>query len=270
VNPNVAVAQMNCTLGNVKRNLKKINSLTYRAARHNADLVCFPELATTGYRLGRAWRKYAETIPGPTSEKLSGIAEEYGLHLICGVDELDAKSKRIRDSSILVDPNGDTVGVYRKVHLWAKEREYFTPGKTFPIFQTKFGKIGLGICYDLEFPEPARIMALQGAEIIVYSSAQMKPMQRMIDTYVCSRAGENTVFVCHSNRVGVEGDLVFFGHSQVIHPTCQPLAKMTETEGLALARLEMQDIKRLRKTKLPYLRQRIPKLYSVLGKPPKD
>ena len=264
VNPNVAVAQMRCKLGDTKRNIKKINKLTSRASRLEADIVCFPELATTGYLLGRAWWKHAETIPGPSADELGRIAQEYGIYLISGFDERDGN--RIHDSSLLIAPNGDVDGVYRKVHLWDKERNHFTPGKSFPVFNTRLGKVGLGICYDLEFPEPARIMALGGAEIIFYSSAQMKPMQRMIDAYVHSRAGENAFFVCHSNRIGREGNLVYFGQSQIIHPTCRTLARMRETEGILLTRLEMGDIGRLRKTKLPYLRQRIPGLYSGLTK----
>jgi predicted amidohydrolase len=255
---------MTCKLGDPKRNIKKIGVLTQRASRLDADLVCFPELATTGYLLGRAWRKHAETIPGPSSDALGRVAREYCIYLISGFDERH-EARRIYDSSLLINPSGDVIGVYRKVHLWDKEREYSTPGKTFPVFDTPFGRVGLGICYDLEFPEPARIMAIKGAEIIFYSSAQMKPMQRMIDTYVRSRAGENCLFVCHSNRVGREGRLSFFGQSQIIHPTCKPLSKMSEAEGVAAARLEMRDIEKLRRAKLPYLQQRVPKLYSGLA-----
>jgi predicted amidohydrolase len=257
---------MRCKLGDAEKNIEKINQLSRRASRFDADIISFPELATTGYLLGRAWWKHAETIPGPSVDKLGRIASEYGLYLISGIDEREGK--RIHDSSLLIAPNGDVHGVYRKVHLWAKERNYFTPGNEFPVFNTRLGKVGLGICYDLEFPEPARIMALAGAEIIVYSSAQMKPMQRMIDIYVHSRAGENALFVCHSNRVGREGNLVYFGQSQIIHPSCKTLARMDETEGVVVAHLEMGAIARLRKAKLPYLRQRVPGLYSVLTKQP--
>lgn len=264
--PTVAVAQMNCTLGNVKRNLHKIKTLANRAGRREADVVGFPELATTGYALNRSWRKFAEKIPGPSTDTLGRIASEHDFYLICGIDELDSRSKRIYDSSVLIDPNGAVAGVYRKVHLWASEQNYFTPGNSFPVFETRFGRIGLGICYDLEFPEPARIMALGGADIIFYSSAQMKPMQVMVDTYVRSRAGENSVFACHSNRVGREGQLVFFGQSQIVSPTCRPLARMGMGEGLVEAELDLPSLKKLRRTKLPYFRDRAPKLYSALGK----
>ncbi len=193
------------------------------------------------------------------------MASEHGFYLICGIDELDSMSDRIYDSSVLIDPQGDVAGVYRKVHLWANEQKYFTPGNSFPVFRTRFGRIGLGICYDLEFPEPARIMALGGADILFYSSAQMKPMQVMVDTYVRSRAGENSVFACHSNRVGREGKLVFFGQSQIVSPTCQPLARMSESEGLVQAELDLPSLKNLRRTKLPYFRDRAPRLYSALA-----
>jgi len=257
---------MNCSLGNVKRNLQKIKSIAQRAARLEADVVCFPELATTGYALNRSWRRLAETVPGPTSVALGRVASEHGFYLICGIDELEAKSDRIYDSSILIDPNGNLAGVYRKVQLWANEQRYFTPGNSFSVFRTRFGKIGLGICYDLEFPEPARIMALGGADIVFFSSAQPKPMQGMIDAYVRSRAGENTIFACHSNRIGREGHLVFFGQSQIVSPTCMPLARMRGEEGLVQAELDLSIIRKIRKTQLPYFRDRAPSLYSALGK----
>jgi predicted amidohydrolase len=184
--------------------------------------------------------------------------------LISGFDERAERGDRIHDSSLLFAPNGEVIGIYRKVHLWDTERNYFTPGKSFPVFDTKFAKVGLGICYDLEFPEPARIMALGGADIIVYSSAQMLHMKHMVDTYVRSRAGENALFVCHSNRVGREKSLVYCGQSQIIHPTCEPMARLGESEGVVVARLNMRDVQTLRKAKLPYLSQRIPELYSAL------
>jgi predicted amidohydrolase len=266
MNPNVAVAQMRCKLGDAERNIRTINALTSHASQLDADIVCFPELATTGYLLGRAWRKHAQPVPGQSTNLLGRIAREYGVYLICGFDELDRDGKEIYDSSLLIAPNGEVVGVYRKVHLWDKERRSFTPGKHFPVLNTRFGKVGLGICYDLEFPEPARIMALTGAEIIFYSSAQPKPMQRMVDTYVRSRAGENALFVCHSNRVGREGRLVFFGQSQIVHPRCKTLARLGEKQGIVVAHLDMGEIPRLRRAKLPYLCQRTPKLYGRLVK----
>lgn len=264
MNPKVAVAQMGCRLGNVKHNLATISALASRTAKREADITCFPELATTGYALNIKWRKYSEPIPGPTADRLAHMAEEFGLYLICGMVERDLKSKRIFDSAVLINPSGDFAGVYRKVHLWDMERKYFTPGNRFPVFKTKVGRIGIGICYDLEFPEPARAMALQGAEIIFFASAQPSPMGDQVDTYIRSRAGENCVFVAHSNRIGRERRLVFFGQSQIISPLCRALVRKEKEPGFALAQLDIQSLHKLREKKLPYLRQRIPRAYTAL------
>jgi len=266
MNPKVAVAQMGCRLGNVDHNLATISALAARAAKREAVITCFPELAITGYALNVKWRKYSEPIPGPTANRLAHIAQEFGFYLICGMAERDSKSKRIFDSAVLLNPSGDFVGVYRKVHLWDTERRYFTPGIRFPVFKTKLGTIGIGICYDLEFPEPARAMALQGAEIIFFASAQPSPMGNQVDTYIRSRAGENCVFVAHSNRVGREGRLVFFGQSQIVSPLCRTLARKEKGPGLAVAQLDLRSIYELRERKLPYLHQRIPRAYAALIK----
>lgn len=266
MNPRVAVAQMNCKLGDVERNLGTIKSLAARVAKQGADIVCFPELATTGYSLNRKWRAYSETIPGHTFNRLARIAKEFGFYLICGIAERDSKSTRIFDSAVLIGPNGDLVGLYRKVHLWATERKYFTPGNRFSVFKTKIGKIGLAVCYDLEFPEPARIMAVQGAEIIFFSSAQPSPFDIHVDIYLRSRAAENCVFIAQSNRIGHEGKTVFFGQSQIVSPLCRALARKNSGTGFAIARLNLSSIYKLRKSKLPYLQQRIPEAYSALTK----
>ncbi|HUK51570.1 MAG TPA: nitrilase-related carbon-nitrogen hydrolase, partial [Terriglobales bacterium] len=184
MNPRVSVAQMDCKLGNVKHNLKTIHHLAEKAARSEPDILCFPELATTGYSLNARWRKFSENIPGPATERLAQIANEHGFYLVCGMSELDSHSKHIFNSSVLLSPNGRIVGVYRKVHLWDKERQYFTPGDSFRVFNTKIGKIGLGICYDLEFPESARAFAVQGANMVVYSSAEPHPFEDYVEIYL--------------------------------------------------------------------------------------
>ena len=265
MDPKVAVAQMDCKLGDVDRNLATIEKLAGRVGRREADIVCFPELATTGYALNKRWRDYSETVPGPTSNRLARFANEFGVYLICGIAERDFKSKRIFDSAVLISPTGDFVGVYRKVHLWATERKYFTPGNSFSVFKTKIGKIGMGICYDLEFPEPARAMALGGAEIIFFSSAQPSPMENLVDTYVRSRAAENCVFVAHSNRIGRERKTAFFGQSQIVSPSCRTLARKKDDSGFAIARVNLHSIYKLRR-RLPYLQQRVPSAYSALSK----
>jgi predicted amidohydrolase len=248
-------------MGDNDWNLKTISRFSTQLSSAEPDIVCFPELATSGYSLNHEWRKYAEPIPGSTSNTLSKISQDHGFYLICGTIERDKKSKCIFDSAVMTSPSGDIEGVYRKVHLWGNERKYFTQGNRFRVFNTKIGKIGLGICYDLEFPESARQMALDGAQMIFYSSAQPSPMERIVDVYIHSRASENCLYVCHSNRVGREGRTVFFGESQIASPL-GPLVRKGRTPGYAIARLDLSVIPKLRKTKLPYLSQRVTWAYS--------
>ncbi len=260
----ISVAQMDCSLGDVEENLNRMEALERAAQKREAYVLCFPELATTGYSLNERWRKLAESVPGHTVDTLSRIADEFGFYLISGIVERDSISNRIFDSAVLIGPQGDVAGVYRKVHLWGAERGYFTPGTQFPIFKTRLGKIGIGICYDLEFPESARTMAMKGADLIFFASAEMKPLENHIDTYVRSRAAENCIFIGFSNRIGREGKTVFFGHSQIVSPTCRTLAETKVSQGLAVASLDFASLSKIRKEKFPYLKHRVPAAYTTL------
>ncbi len=179
------------------------------------------------------------------------------------MQERDEKGRQFFDSAVLTDQAGDLVGFYRKVHLWDKERKYFTHGTHFPVFKTRHGKIGIGICYDIEFPEPARVMAMAGAELLFFPSAQPRSMRRRIDIYARSRAAENCVFIAFSNRTGREGEMEYLGSSQVASPSCKVLAKVPKGTGYAIAELDFQELVGQRKL-LPYLEQRVPSTYGSL------
>ncbi len=259
---NVTVAQIKTKLGDVKSNLSLIRKLSSQIRK--SDIVCFPELATTGYALGRKWIELAEEIPGTVTEELSKMASEYGFYLICGVDERGRgeEAQNIYDSAVLIDPKGKLVGVYRKVHLWGSERKYFTSGKSFPVFRTKLATIGIGICYDLEFPESARILARKGAKIVFYPSAQPSNARKMVEIYVRSRSSENCVFTAFSNRVGYERNLSFFGESQISSPDTRILAQAGGGQGFVSAKVDLKVLDEQRRL-LPYLRELEPGAYST-------
>jgi predicted amidohydrolase len=257
----VAVAQMDCRMGEIRANLETIKKLAKSISKQNPEIICFPELATTGYSLNRNWVKYAEPIPGKTTDELCSIASELGSYLICGIDELDSQSGKIYDSAILISPNGKLRGTYRKVHLWDKERKFFVHGSNFPTFQTKFGKIGIGICYDIEFPEAARALAINGAKILFFPSAEMSPMENHVDTYAKSRSAENCCFVAFCNRTGTEYKTHFFGRSQIVSPDCKVLTRSTVRSPVAIAEVDYSLLESLR-PKLPYLSQRVTEAYS--------
>lgn len=229
-------------------------------ARRGVDLACFPELVTTGYALYEKWAKSSEPVPGPTTDALGKAARETGMYLVFGMPE-KGDDGAIYDSAVMLDPRGNIGGTYRKVHLWDKERSHFTRGNSFPTFDTKHGKLGIGICYDIEFPESARSMAMNGAQLLLFPSAQPKWMNRHIDVYAASRAAENCAFVAFSNLWGKEPGLVYLGHSQIVSPACEVLATAKNGYGSAIAELDFSELEKF-KEHLPYLEQRVPSSYA--------
>ena len=153
-------------------------------------------------------------------------------------------------------------GVYDKQHLWALERFYFRGGNGTPVFQTDFGTIGIMICYDMGYPEVARMLALQGAQIVLCPSAWCEPDHDVWDINVPARALENTVFLCAVNRYGREQDLYMGGHSKVCDPRGRVVAELPdEGEGVLNVEIDLADVVSNRQTS-PYLRDRRPELYG--------
>jgi len=257
----VAVAQPRLKLGDRDANLLSIGKEAAVFSRREVDIACFPELATTGYALYDKWPKFAEPVPGPTTDRLGKVARDNGLYLIAGMPE-KGEGKAIFDSAVLLNPRGDISGVYRKVHLWDRERTYFSRGDRFRVFRTELGTIGIGICYDLEFPEPTRVMAIAGAKLIFFPSAQPRSMRRQIRVYAKSRAAENCVFLAFSNMSGREADQTYMGDSQITSPSCELLAEVKGANGSAIAEVDFKDLEEQR-IQLPYLEQLVPSSYVV-------
>jgi len=226
------------------------------AARRPADLVVFPELATTGYvplLLGapdpERLRSLSEPVPGPTTDALGEVARRTGAHVVAGLSECAADG-RLFNSLALVAPDGEVVAVHRKVHLFDEEARHHEPGDRFDVVQTELGVIGLEVCYDSRFPEAARMQTLAGAEILicVFAYAPDPGVPAGILTYrAIVRAWENSVFYVLGNRLGTDAGVEFIGGSVVTGPFGETLsgggdgrqpvvrARLT-AEGLAAAR----------------------------------
>ena len=164
------------------------------AARQKADLVVLPEtLTATGN--GLTYAQAAEPIPGPATEYFSGLAREHGLHIVAGLVERDRHL--VFNTGVLIGPDGKIIGKYRKVALPRTEIEAgVTPGEEYPVFDTRLGKVGMMICYDGFFPEPARQLSNRGAEIIAFPVAGCNPL------LAAARACENHVFLVSSTYSG--------------------------------------------------------------------
>ena len=164
----VAVVQMHPELGKVEDNLLAMGKFIDKiCTEKNVDLVVFPELATTGYELGLRFTDVAERPTGHVVNTLAQRAADHNTHIIFGLVTKEKVESTIFNAAILLGPDGEMLGEYRKLHLPGEERLAFRPGYRLPVFETTLGQVGILLGWDLAFPEAARSMALDGAEILV-------------------------------------------------------------------------------------------------------
>jgi N-carbamoylputrescine amidase len=269
---NVALVQMRC--GAVPRaNVDKALDRIADAAEKGADVVCLQELFASQYPCqSEDHRRFdlAEPIPGPTSEELAAAARQHQVVVVASLFERRAPGL-YHNSAVVLDADGQHVGIYRKMHIpddpLYYEKFYFTPGDTgFVSFSTSKGQLGVCVCWDQWFPEAARLTALTGAQILFYPTAigwlpedkEPRGQQQWSawETMMRSHAIANGVFVAAANRVGVEGQLEFWGASLVADPSGHVLARASHDRDESLVvpcRLDELDAVR---THWPFLRDR--------------
>lgn len=264
--PKITLAQFESKLCDPPANVVKAIPMIRQAGLDGSDMIMFPEMFTTGYELsivGPRITELAEPVNGPTITALREAAKQAGVYVVAPItlyhDDLPGVPF---NSAVLIDREGNVAGVYDKQHLWALERFYFRGGNGTPVFQTDFGTIGIMICYDMGYPEVARMLALQGAQIVLCPSAWCEPDHDVWDINVPARALENTVFLCAVNRYGREQDLYMGGHSKVCDPRGRVVAELPdEGEGVLNVEIDLADVVSNRQTS-PYLRDRRPELYG--------
>lgn len=210
------------------------------------DLIVFPELANSGYvrprdrAFGREYLKTAETIPGPTTERVGVIARKRRVAIVVGINEADPTVPGVLyNSAAVIDESGEVIGVHRKLHIPGEEKHYFRGGDSIEVFRLACGVIGVNICMDAFFPELARIQCLQGAEILVmpFNTTQYCDHPATIEYLAAVRAIENKCFAAASNRVGVDGPNDFNGLSAIADPYGRILAKVGKDEVALRAEL---------------------------------
>mgnify|MGYP002682294511 CR=1 FL=1 len=162
----VAAVQMYPVLGKVEDNLIAMTKFVDKiCSEQKVDLIVFPELATTGYELGLQFTDVAERVPGHTVNLLAQRAADYGTHIVFGLVSKERVESILYNAAVVIGPDGEILGEYRKLHLPGEERLAFRPGYRLPVFEGSFGLMGVLLGWDLAFPEAARSLALDGAEM---------------------------------------------------------------------------------------------------------
>ncbi len=194
------------------------------AGLQGTDIICLPE-GVTLVGNGNSYAEASEAVPGPTTARLGALARKHNSYLVAGIYE--RVGKVIYNTAVLLDRHGHLIGKYRKTHLPREEVEGgLTPGNSYPVFKTDFGTVGLMICWDVQFPEPARAMALKGAEVILL------PIWGGSETLAKARAIENHVFLVSSSF-----DMKTF----IVDPTGSVLAEATSEVPVAVADLKLDE-----------------------------
>jgi N-carbamoylputrescine amidase len=282
----LGLVQMRCQEDGTA-NLERAATLIRQAARSGADIICLPELFRSLYfcqRVDPALFDLAEPVPGPTTDTLGRLAKELGKVIVTSLFERRAAGIYHNTATVL-DADGSLRGIYRKMHIpddpLYYEKYYFTPGDTgFRAFDTKFGRIGVLVCWDQWFPEGARLTALQGAQVLLYPTAigwhpKEKPQygtaqHQAWELIQRSHAVANGVYVAAVNRVGHEGPtdggLEFWGASFISDPFGGILKRAShDTEEVVIAECDLGKLEEIRRN-WPFLRDRRLDAYGDLTK----
>jgi predicted amidohydrolase len=242
--------------------LERLDTAAAQARAAGADVLITPEMALTGYHCDPEWlRAVAQPADGPWSRAVGDIARRHGLALVYGYPEAAPDGQRPYNAAQAVGPDGTTLANYRKTHLFGVVDEArFTPGSQPPAtFVYRGWRLGLLICYDVEFPEAVRLLALQGADAVLVPTANMPAFDEVQQLLVPARACENHLYVAYANACGVEAGLAYGGLSTVAGPRGKVLARAGRGDELLVASLPLRS-----PAEAAQLTARRPALYTAL------
>lgn len=254
-----------------ERNIKNAVKLIEDVSNEGADLAVFPEMFCCPYD-NSYFREYGEEEGGYAYKEIGHAANKFGIYVVAGtMPELEGN--HVYNTSYVFDRKGEKIAKHRKMHLfdidieggqYFKESDVLTPGKDVTVFDTEFCKIGLGICYDIRFPELSRLMVLEGAEVIIYPGAfNMTTGPAHWELNFRARALDNQVYTV---GVAPARDYEFsyhsYGNSIVVSPWGNILNRMDEKEGYILQEIDLDYVKKVR-NELPLLKHLRRDLYTL-------
>jgi len=253
--------------------IKKHLPLIDKAGKKGVQVLCLQEIFSTPYfcpSQDSKWYATAEAVPGPTTDLLSKYAKKYKMVMVVPLYEKEMAGV-FYNTAAVIDADGKYLGKYRKMHIpqvagfW--EKFFFKPGNMdYPIFNTRYGKVGVYICYDRHFPEGARILGLHGAEIVFNPSATVAGLsQHLWKIEQPAHAVANGYFMGCINRVGIEKPWKigkFYGHSYFVNPRGEIIAEAgEEKDEIVVADIDLDQINTVRNT-WQFYRDRRPETYE--------
>ena len=263
----VSLAQIDVVTSNPEENLKKGETFTAEAKQRGSDVICFPEMWTTGF--GWAYNDRIARDHEKIIDRIGDMAKRYGIWISGSTLALN-ENGHIANTSILFDPSGKKTGIYRKTHLFSflHEDKHIEAGQSLCVVETPWGAAGLTVCYDIRFPELFRTYALKGVKFIFSPMAFPYPRIQHWKVLVRARAIENQMFIFGTNQVGTEdfgkeGILTYFGDSVIIDPWGETLSEASETkEELVTATIDTDRVDDIR-DRMRVLQDRRPDLYKL-------
>ncbi len=270
----IAAVQMAPRLMKIRENLESILSAVRKTAANQANLIVFPECSLTGYVFFSRQEalSFAETIPGPSTEKITSLCQELKVYVIFGL--LEKASDRLFNAAALVGPQGLIAG-YRKNHLpfLGVDRFVDIGDRPFQVHQTLIGNIGLQICYDIAFPESSRVMTLLGADVLALSTNFPQGRGEKYSHIISARAFENRVHLVSANRVGSERSCSFAGLSEIVDASGEILSLASpDKEEIIYGEVSLDSARQKHVTFIPgefevdFIKDRRPELYGVITK----
>ncbi|WP_298522666.1 carbon-nitrogen hydrolase family protein [uncultured Methanobrevibacter sp.] len=270
----LALCQMN-VIDDKKENLKTARSMITQSVSEHADFIVLPEMFNCPYSNDK-FIEYAESEENsPTLEEISSLASANNVYILAGSIP-EKEDNKLYNTSYLFNREGEIIAKHRKMHLFDidvkdkitfKESDVLTAGDEFTIAKTEFGKIGIGICYDIRFPELARIMVEEGALVLFYPGAfNMTTGPAHWELLFRSRALDNQVF-CVGVAPALNEDASYhsYGNSIIANPWGEVIAQAGEKEELIISEINLDEIKKIRE-ELPLLKNKREDLYEVIKK----
>lgn len=258
----LSLVQMNVKKGSPEENIAHAVSMIERAISSEPDVIMLPEMWNTGYSLENI-RDVADNMGEMVSKVIGGMAEKNSVNIVAGsVSNINGRD--VFNTMFIFDRKGRQVARYNKIHLFRlmDEHRYLSAGNSLSLFQLEGTNCGGMICYDIRFPELARLMALRGAGLLFIPAQWPHPRMDHWRTLLKARAVENQFFVAGCNRVGSDGDVHFFGHSMVVDPWGEIVGELTdEKENILEVQIDMDLVDRTREA-VPVFGDRKPGVYE--------